>query len=181
MCRSLQWKPSPVARCPRAGGGGPAAPGPSQPLLPVRRWHPEGGSRFSRPASGRSALRAHAGSGGFGGRGRGTLRPWPTGPASVGFLLVAPQDLRVHGDRPSRGHDSPAAPHRDRARGPGGPFFREGDAEELAAMLVRLADDPTLRARLGASGRERVVARYSWAAHCAQVESVLERVLGTRP
>jgi glycosyltransferase involved in cell wall biosynthesis len=62
-----------------------------------------------------------------------------------------------------------------------GLFFREGDAEELAAMLVRLADDPTLRARLGASGRERVVARYSWAVHCAQVESVLERVLGTRP
>jgi len=61
-----------------------------------------------------------------------------------------------------------------------GLFFAEGDAGGLAAALVRLADDPALRARLGASGRERVVTRYSWAVHCRQVEGVLERVVRDR-
>ena len=58
-----------------------------------------------------------------------------------------------------------------------GLFFREGDDAALAERLVTLADDAALRGRLGRSARERVVARYSWAAHCAQVEAVLERVV----
>ena len=58
-----------------------------------------------------------------------------------------------------------------------GLFFAPGSAEELAAALVRLADDAPLRARLGRSARERVVARYSWAVHCAQVEAVLEQAV----
>jgi glycosyltransferase involved in cell wall biosynthesis len=59
-----------------------------------------------------------------------------------------------------------------------GLFFREADAADLAAVLARLADDPHLRARLGRSARERVSARYSWAAHCEAVEAVLERARG---
>ena len=59
-----------------------------------------------------------------------------------------------------------------------GLLFAEGDAQGLAAVLARLADDPALRERLGQSGRERVVARYSWDVHCAQIEAVLERVVG---
>jgi glycosyltransferase involved in cell wall biosynthesis len=55
--------------------------------------------------------------------------------------------------------------------------FREGDAPGLAAALARLADDRALRERLGQSARERVVARYSWDVHCAQIETVLERVV----
>ena len=39
-----------------------------------------------------------------------------------------------------------------------GLVFREADATALAEALVRLADDPALRSRLGASGRARVVA-----------------------
>ena len=58
-----------------------------------------------------------------------------------------------------------------------GLFFREGDETALAERLVTLADDAALRARLGSSARERVVARFSWAVHCAQVEAVLERVV----
>jgi glycosyltransferase involved in cell wall biosynthesis len=58
-----------------------------------------------------------------------------------------------------------------------GLFFREGSAADLAAALARLADDAPLRARLGGSARARVVERYSWAQHCAQVEKVLERVV----
>ena len=58
-----------------------------------------------------------------------------------------------------------------------GLFFREGDDGALAERLVTLAEDAALRARLGGSARERVVARYSWAAHCVQIEAVLRRVV----
>jgi glycosyltransferase involved in cell wall biosynthesis len=36
------------------------------------------------------------------------------------------------------------------------------DPEALAAAIGRLLDDPDLRRRLGAAGRERVLARYTW-------------------
>lgn len=55
-------------------------------------------------------------------------------------------------------------------------FFADGDATSFANAVVRLADDAALRQRLGRSARERVVAHYSWAAHCAQVEGVLRQV-----
>ncbi|MER8104672.1 glycosyltransferase family 4 protein [Kitasatospora sp. NPDC094016] len=38
-----------------------------------------------------------------------------------------------------------------------------GEPDRLAAALGRLLDDPRLRARLGAAGRERVLARFTWA------------------
>jgi glycosyltransferase involved in cell wall biosynthesis len=56
--------------------------------------------------------------------------------------------------------------------------FREADPQDLARVLTRLADDPGLRQRMGTSARERVVARYSWAAHCEQLERVLLRIVG---
>ncbi len=37
-----------------------------------------------------------------------------------------------------------------------------GDADALAAALVRLLEDPRLRRRLGAAGRARVLARFTW-------------------
>ncbi|MFD6416991.1 glycosyltransferase family 4 protein [Streptomyces sp. NPDC060194] len=37
-----------------------------------------------------------------------------------------------------------------------------GDADALAGCLTRLLGDPGLRARLGAAGRERVLARFTW-------------------
>jgi glycosyltransferase involved in cell wall biosynthesis len=37
-----------------------------------------------------------------------------------------------------------------------------GDAEALAAGLLRLLDDAPLRARLGTAGRERVLSRFTW-------------------
>ncbi|MFC1441432.1 glycosyltransferase family 4 protein [Streptacidiphilus sp. N1-10] len=37
-----------------------------------------------------------------------------------------------------------------------------GDAGALAVALGRLLDDPDLRARIGAAGRERVLARFTW-------------------
>ncbi|RKE18882.1 glycosyltransferase family 4 protein [Streptomyces sp. TLI_171] len=38
-----------------------------------------------------------------------------------------------------------------------------GDAGALAAALGRLLDDPDLRTRLGTAGRDRVLARFTWA------------------
>jgi glycosyltransferase involved in cell wall biosynthesis len=57
-----------------------------------------------------------------------------------------------------------------------GLHVREADVEDLARVLVRLADDPELRAALGRNARQRVVARYSWARHCEQIETVLRRI-----
>jgi glycosyltransferase involved in cell wall biosynthesis len=42
-----------------------------------------------------------------------------------------------------------------------------GDAGALAEAFTRLLDDPDLRARLGAGGRERVRAQFSWSAVAA--------------
>ena len=45
---------------------------------------------------------------------------------------------------------------------------KAGDVEALATALRRGLDDADLRARIGAAGRQRVVARWSWT-HCAQL------------
>jgi glycosyltransferase involved in cell wall biosynthesis len=52
----------------------------------------------------------------------------------------------------------------------------EADPAALARAIVALANDPAARARMGRSGRERVVERYSWARHCEQLEGVLRRI-----
>ena len=57
-----------------------------------------------------------------------------------------------------------------------GLHVREGDAADLARAIGALADDAPARARMGRSGRERVVERYSWARHCEQLEGVLRRI-----
>jgi glycosyltransferase involved in cell wall biosynthesis len=54
-----------------------------------------------------------------------------------------------------------------------GLFFTEADPHDLARQLVRLAEDEPLRTAMGRSARERVVERFSWARHCAEVERVL--------
>jgi glycosyltransferase involved in cell wall biosynthesis len=57
-----------------------------------------------------------------------------------------------------------------------GLHVREGDAADLARAIGALADDAPARERMGRSGRERVVERYSWARHCEQLEGVLRRI-----
>ncbi len=57
-----------------------------------------------------------------------------------------------------------------------GLFFLEADAESLARATLRLADEPGLAARLGSSGRARVVERYSWTQHCEELVGVLRGI-----
>ena len=61
-----------------------------------------------------------------------------------------------------------------------GVHVAEADPVALADALARLAGDPGLRRRLGASARRRVVERYSWARHCAQLEALLLRLVAER-
>jgi glycosyltransferase involved in cell wall biosynthesis len=54
-----------------------------------------------------------------------------------------------------------------------GLHFHEADPDDLARAIARLAADRGLRARLGGKARARVVERFSWACHCAQLEAVM--------
>ncbi|HMA37637.1 MAG TPA: glycosyltransferase [Chloroflexia bacterium] len=55
-----------------------------------------------------------------------------------------------------------------------GRLYPAGDDAALAAAIASLAGDAAGRAALGARARARVVAHYSWDAHCAQLEHILE-------
>lgn len=59
-----------------------------------------------------------------------------------------------------------------------GLLYREGDGEALATALARLLDDAALARELGARARERVVERYSWQRHCAELERILADITG---
>ena len=99
------------------------------------------------------------------------------------LLLVAAQDLRVHGVGPAHGHDPAAAADRDRARRPGRRCSsREGDPDGPgASRSSRLADDPRAAARGWAPARAR-----AWSSatpgprHCEQLERVLLRIAGVK-
>ncbi len=62
-----------------------------------------------------------------------------------------------------------------------GLHVKEADPAALAAAIERLAGDEPLRRRLGANARRRVVERYSWDKHCAQLEALLLRLVSERP
>ena len=53
-----------------------------------------------------------------------------------------------------------------------GAFAKENDPEDLARVIVSLATDRDRRLLLGRNARERAPL-FSWAAHAAQVESIL--------
>jgi glycosyltransferase involved in cell wall biosynthesis len=55
------------------------------------------------------------------------------------------------------------------------------DPSALAAGIARLLDDPDLRARLGAAGRERVVSRFTWQVTAIGTAACYEAVLEGRP
>ncbi len=53
-----------------------------------------------------------------------------------------------------------------------------GDVPALAAAIRRLLDDPALAHRMGAAGRQKVLARYTWERIVAQVDDLYAEVLG---
>ncbi|WP_326697269.1 glycosyltransferase family 4 protein [Streptomyces sp. NBC_01754] len=55
-----------------------------------------------------------------------------------------------------------------------------GDAGALAAALGRLLGDPELRARLGAAGRARVLARFTWARAAAGTAELYRQAIAAR-
>ena len=52
-----------------------------------------------------------------------------------------------------------------------------GDAAALASRVIDLLHDPALRARMGAAGRERVLAQFSMEANGAQFTAALDRLV----
>lgn len=57
-----------------------------------------------------------------------------------------------------------------------GLLFPTGDIDGLVSSLRTLSHGAELRRRLGASARERVVANYSWQAHCAALDRILRTI-----
>jgi glycosyltransferase involved in cell wall biosynthesis len=55
------------------------------------------------------------------------------------------------------------------------------DPGALAGAIARLLDDPVLRARLGAAGRERVINRFTWGVTAAGTAACYEALLKGEP
>jgi glycosyltransferase involved in cell wall biosynthesis len=55
------------------------------------------------------------------------------------------------------------------------------DPGALALAIGRLLDDPELRARLGAAGRQRVLHRFTWKVTAKGTAECYEAVLAGRP
>jgi glycosyltransferase involved in cell wall biosynthesis len=60
-----------------------------------------------------------------------------------------------------------------------GALFQEGDVADLAAAMRRVVHAPD-RAAMGERARLRVVEHYSWQRHCAELERILNAMIGER-
>ncbi len=76
---------------------------------------------------------------------------------------------------PVIGSDSGEIPH---VVGDAGLIFAEGDAQALAAQLLRLAGDSALRVELARRGRSRVLARFTQERIAAATYQVYQQILG---
>ncbi|MDQ2785551.1 MAG: glycosyltransferase family 4 protein [Chloroflexota bacterium] len=56
----------------------------------------------------------------------------------------------------------------------------ERDTDALAAAIVDVLRDPDRRAAMGAIGRARVVAEWSWEAHCRHLDTLMTRLVSRR-
>ena len=59
-------------------------------------------------------------------------------------------------------------------------YRRGGDVGELEAALERLLDDPDRRARMGAAGRERALAEFSWRAVAEATAATYQQAVDAR-
>jgi len=55
-----------------------------------------------------------------------------------------------------------------------------GDPQAMADAIGHALDDPQLRARMGAAGRDRVVQRYTWTAAARRTAEVYRHAIATR-
>lgn len=58
-----------------------------------------------------------------------------------------------------------------------GILYKSGDIDGLVGSLHRLQGDTGLAKRLGANGRMRVVAHYSWEKHCRELDRLLRSIV----
>jgi glycosyltransferase involved in cell wall biosynthesis len=61
-----------------------------------------------------------------------------------------------------------------------GLLYPEGNVAALARSIGDLLDSPQRAAELGRSGRARVVAEFSWRAHCAALDRILRNLVPSR-
>ncbi len=61
-----------------------------------------------------------------------------------------------------------------------GLLYPEGDTDALAAAIAYLLDHPDEARAMGARGRERVAAHFSWARHCEELERVMREIADGR-
>jgi glycosyltransferase involved in cell wall biosynthesis len=57
-----------------------------------------------------------------------------------------------------------------------GLLYPTGDVTALTEALAQLEGDQGMRRRMAASGRERVVAEYSWMSHCEALDRILKQL-----
>src|SRR5690606_30800199 len=100
-------------------------------------------------------------------------RTTPGWKEQFGRVLVEAMACRV----PVVGSDSGEIPH---VIGDAGLIFPEGDVAALAHHLRALMDDPSLRQRLGAAGRQRVLERFTMARVAAETVAVYATLAGQR-
>ena len=59
-------------------------------------------------------------------------------------------------------------------------LYTAGDSRELAALVANLADQPELRRRVGAAGREMVLAQFTWRHNARRVIEIAESLVSER-
>jgi glycosyltransferase involved in cell wall biosynthesis len=65
--------------------------------------------------------------------------------------------------------------------GENGLLIEPANAEQLAERVLRLAEDPGLRFRLGQQGRAEVLARHTWRRNAETVLAIHQRLLAAQP
>jgi glycosyltransferase involved in cell wall biosynthesis len=91
-----------------------------------------------------------------------------------GLARVLPQSLLV--GRPVISYDIDGA--REIVLPETGILLKAGDPEGLSAAILRLADDPVLRQRLGQEGRRRFAHQFRHETMTSQLRALYERLLG---